>query len=250
MRKTLFTLTLIAMLAPFAAAQNNRIAPAITVRGSAQALSSKPATERLATSNSYYWPFCRRKVCLYYAGDYDSNWIDGSGLFNANDTGDGLDGQVWVGVKPNHDATVTGATFVEFVTAGYTGTNPIPFAVQVGIKPGQAGKTVCSSNASATYKVYGYFGEAPAYRVTIKSLPKSCKLKKNQLYYVNLLPTSSNGYGYLLNLPPDPLNHHGWKNDPDHCYFNSASFGIDYQTCNSQGHFSELQIALTGKQTK
>src|ERR1700722_2837906 len=42
----------------------------------------------------------------------------------------------------------------------------------------------------------------------------------------------------------------GGENDLNDCYFNSAVFGADYVTCNSQGTFPELSIALTGKETK
>jgi hypothetical protein len=79
-------------------------------------------------------------------------------------------------------------------------------------------------------------------------LAKSCKLKKGKVYYVNLLPVSGNGYGYLWNVPPMPPNHEGWKNDPDDCYFNDEGEGLDYVTCDSQGTFSVLDIGLTGKQ--
>ena len=51
--------------------------------------------------------------------------------------------------------TVTGATFNEFFTSGFTLTNPTQFAVQVGIKPGQPGKTICSTSGNAKLKVYG-----------------------------------------------------------------------------------------------
>jgi hypothetical protein len=89
------------------------------------------------------------------------------------------------------------------------------------------------------------------YAISIAQIAKPCKLKHDRLYYVNLLPTSSDGYGYVANVEDKkPLNHYGWKNDLNHCYFNSATFGDDYVTCNSQGPFNELQIAVTGKNTK
>ncbi len=193
-------------------------------------------------------PFCPAGSCLYFAGDYNSNWSGANGEFNADDTSNGLEGQTWVGVKPDRDVTVTGATFVEVLTSGYSVKDPTPFAVQVGIKPGQAGKTICSTSGNATLVEYGYWqGQIPAYAYTIKTLSHSCKLTKGHVYYVNLLPTSGNAYGYVLNVPPNPTNHYGWKNDPDHCYFNGSAFGDNYAPCNSQGNFSELSIALTGK---
>ena len=67
----------------------------------------------------------------------------------------------------------------------------------------------------------------------------------------NLLPTFSNGYGYVVNAQDaKPKNHKGWKNDLNDCFFNGAAFGATYVTCDSQGigstGFSELSIALTG----
>ena len=49
-----------------------------------------------------------------------------------------------------------------------------------------------------------------------------------------------------------PMNHYGWKNDLNHCFFNGTieNEDYDYVTCNSQGAFNELSIALTGKNTK
>jgi hypothetical protein len=197
-------------------------------------------------------PFCPPKTCLYYAGDWESSDSNANGLFNSNDTAAGLEGQVWVGVKPNRNVTVTGATFNEFFTSGFTLTNPTQFAVQVGIKPGQPGKTICSTSGNAKLKVYGE-GDVDViqYSLTVAKFSKSCRLRKDKVYYVNLLPTSSNGYGYVTNVEDKkPKNHYGWRNDLDDCYFNGAAFNADYVTCNSQGAFDELSIALTGKKTK
>jgi hypothetical protein len=192
---------------------------------------------------------------LYYAGDFDSTNSDANGLYNANDVEGKLEGQAWVGVKPDRDVTVTGATFVELMVENGNGLSPIPFAVQVGIKPGQAGKTICSTSGDATYTLLGFVYELPLYSVTVKKLSTSCKLKKGRVYYVNLLPTYTSWYGYAANVEDTkPKNHRGWKNDLNDCYFNGTAFGADYVTCNSQGFgtngFSEFSIALTGKETK
>jgi hypothetical protein len=198
-------------------------------------------------------PFCKGSSCLYYAGDFDSTDSNANGLFNANDSSAGLSGFTWVGVKPTKAATVTGATFNEFFTSGFSGTNPAPFQTQTGITNGAAGKVVCNTSGNATLKVYGEsdFG-LTQYSFTVKKLAKSCKIpaptKKVPSTYVNLQPQSSNGYGYTVNVEDaKPANHHGWKNDLDDCYFNGAAFGVTYNTCNSQGSFDELSIALTGK---
>jgi hypothetical protein len=245
--KRFFAATLIAALGPFGVAQENRTLPPVTMSENAQIAGTHPGAELAMRKGVFYPPFCPPKACLYYAGDFESSYSAGDLLANS-DYGS-IVGQAWVGVKPDRDATVTGATFVEgFPGSGPIGVNPTPFAVQVGIKPGQAGKTVCSTNGNAIYKLYGNGGEAVTYSYTIKKLAKSCKLKKGRVYYVNLLPILSNGFGYVWNVPPMPQNHKGWKNDPNHCYFNGAAFGLDYVTCDSQGPFSVLDIGLTGKE--
>jgi hypothetical protein len=227
MNRVIFRLTLILILVPVAAGQSN--------------VSARPATP----AGTYNVPFCPPTTCLYYAGDYDSANSNALALFNADYTNGSVEGQAWVGVKPNRDVTVTGATFVEFLTSGYIGTNPTPFAVQTGIQPGQAGKTICNTSGNATISLYQ---DDTDYSYTVKKLSRPCKLLKSKVYYVNLLPTSSNGYGAVANVEDArPKNHYGWKNDLNDCYFNSAYYGQDYVTCNSQGPFSELSIALTGK---
>jgi hypothetical protein len=255
MIKTLAALTLIVARVPSAVAQDSNVLPPATLRENAQIVPTQTTTEQVMKEVPGQVPFCPRKTCLYYAGDFDSANSDANGLYNANDVGGKLEGQAWVGVKPDRDATVTGATFVEILVATGGGLSPIPFAVQVGIKPGQAGKTICSSNGDATYTLLGFVYDLPLYSVTVKKLSASCKLKKGRVYYVNLLPTFSNSYGYAANVEDaKPKNHRGWKNDLNDCFFNGTAFGANYVTCNSQGFgtngFSELSIALTGMETK
>jgi hypothetical protein len=245
MSKLLLTLGFSAALVSLAAGQDNRVLPPATMRGSLTA-PARRGTAPTIEKSSYYPPFCPPRSCLYYAGDFETTYSGADGLFNANDEGASLEGQAWVGVKPARDVTVTGVTFVQYFASGFGGTNPTPFAVQVGIKPGQAGTMVCSTSGNATLSAYGEF-DPPTYSYTVKKLSKSCKLKRGTVYYVNLLPTSESSYGYITNVPPKaPPNHHGWKNDLNDCYFNGAAFGVDYGTCDSQGPFTELSIALTG----
>ncbi len=246
MGRMFFALLLTAMFAGSAAGQGNKTLPLVTLTGTnPQLFFANPA--RVASRRAGYVPFCPPGSCLYYAGDFDSNNSNANGLFNADDTGDGLEGLAWVGVRPDRDVTVTGSTFVEILTSEYAGTNPTSFSVQVGIKPGQAGKTICNTSGNATFAIYGN-NQLPTYSYTIKKLGKSCKLRKGEVYYINLWPASSNGYGFVVNLvEAKPQNHYGWKNDLNDCYFNSASYGANYAMCDSEGYFPELSIALTGK---
>jgi hypothetical protein len=243
MIRTVFTLSLIAILSMLAAAQDAGIHGPTT----ASAASAQGAEAGSRSSN--YPPFCPPQDCLYYAGDFDSSYSGANSLFNDNYEDGTSMGQAWVGVKPDYDATVTGATFVELVGDGsFQLDNPTPFAIQVGIKPGQAGKTVCSTKGTATAKVYGNSGDVLSYAITIEKMSSPCKLRKGKLYYVNLLPTTHEGFGYLWNVPPMPQNHRGWSNDRNHCYYNSPQSNYNYADCNELGDFSELSIALTGKQ--
>jgi hypothetical protein len=256
MRNLLLALTSIATLVPLATAQDSSAQPPVTMRENSQVVSNQPGAEPVMRKNSSYEPpFCPPKTCLYYAGDFDSADSNANGLYNENDESAGVVGQAWVGVRPDRDATVTGATFVGYVfNNGQVGVNPTPFEVRVGIKPGQAGTTICSTRGNATVSIYQYNEDYSIYSYTIKKLSKSCKLKKGNVYYVNLLPTYSSGdYAYVVNVEDaKPKNHHGWKNDLNHCYFNSAYYGANYVTCNSLGigshGYSELSIALTGKE--
>jgi len=247
MKTRLFTLALTAILGTFVTAQDNGIQPAGTLEEAAP--SRLPSSVGKATIDHHppsYPPFCLPKNCLYYAGDFDTNYSGANGIINSNYDNGEIVAQVWVGVRPDHDVTVTGATFVELVgDSGIQLVNPTPFAIQVGIKSGQAGETVCSTSGTATATPYGN-SQVLTFAITIKKLSTSCKLKKGKLYYVNLLPTSDDGYGYLWNVPPNPQNHYGWKSDRNHCYYNSPSFGYNYVPCDSRGEFSELSIALTG----
>jgi hypothetical protein len=251
-KKMIFVAAFIVALFSLAVAQDTKSMPPVTaiqvVRGGA--VHASPSVKAPAAPK-----FCKGTTCLYYAGDFDSTASDANGLFNSNDTGGGLDGQTWVGVKPTKAAKVTGVTFNEFFVEAGVGTNPTPFQTQTNITEGNAGKTVCNTTGTATEAVYGEgdFG-LTQYSYTVKKLKKACKIakaSKKTTTYVNLNPTFSDNYGYTVNVQDaKPKNHHGWKNDLNDCFFNGAAFGATYVTCDSQGigstGFAELSIALTG----
>lgn len=256
MTKILFALAFAAMLVSLAAAQG-RVAPPATLRQGQEILPSSNAGAAKGNEDGIPLkadpPFCPRQTCLYYAGDFD--YTEGNGLLNAN-SGTGTVGQVWVGVKPARDAVVTGATFNECMTTGQVGTNPTPFEVRVGIRPGQAGKAVCTTSGTATIAVYEESQGCFQWSYTIKKLTKSCNLRKNAVYFVNLLPTYNDGsFGYVTDVEDKPApNHHGWRNILDASYFNSADFGANYEptwgssgACDGYG-CDLFSIALTGKE--
>ena len=240
MKKTLFALTLVATFGFFAAAQDKVVS----------------VGQGEATINP---PFCPPKTCLYYAGDFNTNDSNANGVYNTDNTQNDLEGAVWVGVKPNRDVTVTGATFNQcFAFNLALGVNPTPFTVQVGIKPGHAGRVVCNTSGNAALAEYNASQLCEQGSYTIKKLSKSCSLKRGTTYYVNLLPIYDNGnYGTLMDVEDaNPVNHRGWKNVIDDSYFNGAGFGANYETtwgrngyCKGYG-CDAFSIALTGTKTK
>ncbi len=253
MRNALFTLALIATLSLFAAAQDNKVPPPLTARENASATSADPDSQPVETMGSSNLPFCPPKTCLYYAGDFDSTDFNANALFNANSVGTGVEAWTFVGVKPPKAVTVTGVTFNQFFTSPFTGTNPTPFQTQINIVPysNNGGTIVCNTSGNATMKQYGEsdFGLVQ-YSYTVKKLAKPCRIQPGSkgATYVNLLPTSSSGYGYVVDVEDaKPKNHRGWNNDTDDCYF-YATQGTGYDPCTTQGMgFDEFSIALTGK---
>ena len=245
-RTFLLVVGTLAIAAPFAAAQDASPSPPVALEGSAATIRRAPLHSHARPST---WEpfFCPPSSCLYYAGDFETSYSHGNSLLDTNDNNGQILGQVWVGVKPERDATVTGATFVVLASKNGVGVNPTPFAIRVGITPGNAGKTVCSTSGNATKTEYQYFDQIWDFAYTIKRLSKPCKLKKGHVYYVNLLPTFTDAITYAINTQPEHApNHHGWKNDLNDCYFNSPNYDDNYVTCDSQGVFAEFSIALTG----
>jgi len=248
MKQMIFLAALVAALFSLASAQNTKALPPVALNPTAIAIPAHPLVAPDSMKPGKYPPFCPKKDCLYYAGDFGSSDSDANGLFNADDTGAGEEGQVWVGVLPTKAASITGSTFNEFLSSGYSGTNPTPFYAATGLSTGNAGKVICNTSGNATITVYGEgdFGFTQ-YSYTIKKLKKACKVqpeKKKAATYINLLPTSADGYGYLVNT--DGQDHVGWPEDPNACFFNGSIFGDDYVACSTQGGFTLMSIALTG----
>jgi hypothetical protein len=265
MNKIIFVVVLTATLGIVAVAQDGRTFPPLTAREnrqppSTESVSESVVSEPVITTISSNLPFCPPKTCLYYAGDFDSANSNANALLNGFVPDSSLGGQVWVGVKPPKTATVTGATFNQLFTTGFIGTNPTPFMTRIDMVNGY-GTLVCNTTGHAVLTRYGEpdFGLIQ-YSYTVKKLKVACKVQAGSkgATYINLLPESSNGYGYLANVEDaKPRNHRGWKNDLNDCYF-AEFFDVgrmppqEFFTCNSQGFgtngFSELSIALTGKQ--
>jgi hypothetical protein len=252
-KKMICVAALVAALFTMASAQDVKTMPpaAISEKVLQQAI---PGQKPIMASDWHVKPaalkFCPKATCLYYAGDFDSNDSNANGLFNANDTGAGESAYFWQGVKPTAAATITGATFNEFFEEEGVGTNPTPFQAQTGITVGKAGKLICNTTGTATEAVYGEadFG-LTQYSYTIKKLKKSCKVAAKKSTYINVEPTFSDNFGYVVNVEDaKPANHKGWKNSIDNNYWNSTTFGDTYiQAWDYDGlSFDLVSIALTG----
>jgi hypothetical protein len=131
---------------------------------------------------------------------------------------------------------------------------------QVGIKPGYAGKTVCSTRGNATFDYYQGSDICYEASYTIAKLSKACKVEKGRVYYVNLLPKydGTDFYAFLADVEDKPApNHYGWKNVIDDSYF-TGDVGRDsvyvptWGTGGACGGIGcdAFSIALTGTEKK
>jgi hypothetical protein len=224
----------------------------------ASAQDAKPLAPRTQDWHSRTLPadlfFCPPKTCLYYSGDFDTKSPNLNGLFDFFNPPVGI-GEVWVGVRPRKNATVTGTAGNYFTTAGGFGINPTPFVVQTGITAGHAGKTVCETSGNAAVEQYGICtGFGNCWNYYISKLKKSCKLKKGKMYFILMQPQYDETLivGYLWDDDGQQANKRGWPEIKDKSYFNSLSFGADYQpTWGSNGACVGIgcdgfSISLTG----
>jgi hypothetical protein len=263
MKNTAITILLAAVaIVSTSVAQNARPLPPASIVAANLARGTTGASEVTALSSHRAAPatklfFCPSKSCLYYAGDWDTTSSSANGLFDFDNPGIGIsDAEVWVGVKPTKNATVTGTSGNYFTNTTAFGINPTPFAVQTGITPGHGGKTVCKTRGNAVLRSYGCVGIGNCENYWIRKLKKSCPLKKGKVYFISMQPQYDDGFsgGYLMDDDGQHANKQGWPEIKDKSYFNSTSFRVNYQpTWGSHGACggigcSGFSISLTGKQ--
>jgi hypothetical protein len=263
MKPILFLIGLLAAAVLTASAQETKPLPPRTIREAiavhgAQSASSEANGGRHPQARPADLFFCPRGKCLYYAGDCDSTSPNSNGLFDFDNPGIGVtDAEVWVGVKPTKNATVSGTSGNYYTNTTGIGINPTPFAVRTGISTGNGGKLVCSTHGNAVVH-YGpqCFVEGNYLNYYIAKLAKACDMKARKTYYIELTPqyNDSRTIGYLFDDDGRHANRRGWPEIKDKSYFNSTSFGVDFQpTWGSQGACggigcSGFSISLTGKQ--
>ena len=253
MKTTRLLPAVLALLVSFTIAQDNRLPPPASLRGTQFDIGPRANLPARAAKSDL--PFCPPKTCLYYAGDFDSNSPAANGLWNIDDMD--FNAETWVGVRPAQSVLLTGVTFNQFLNNSQVGVNPTPFFVSAGVSSGNGGHLVCRTSGNATLTIYGQsdFGFTQ-YSYTIKKLSKACQLRKNKIYFVNLWPIYNDGttIGYVVDMEDSPPpNHRGWKNVLDNSFFWSSYFGVNYQStwgnsgaCNGVG-CDAFSIALTGR---
>jgi hypothetical protein len=263
MKPILFLVGLLAAAVLTTSAQETKPLPPRTIRGAAavpgtQSASLEASGDRRPQARPANLFFCPRGKCLYYSGDCDSTSPNNNGLFDFDNPGINADGEVWVGVKPTKNATVSGTSGNYYTNTTAIGINPTPFAIRTGISTGNGGTLVCSTHGNAVAKGYSgqCFVEGNYLNYYISKLAKACHMKARKTYYIELTPqyNDSSTIGYLMDDDGNHANKQGWPEIADHSYFNSTSFGVDYQptwgsggACGGIG-CSGFSISLTGKQ--
>jgi hypothetical protein len=239
MKPTLLLVGLLAAAVLTASAQDAKPLAPRTIREAVAVPGATATPAVMAPSGQPKTPpanlfFCPPGKCLYYAGDLDCNNPNMNALFDFDNPGIGIsDAEVWVGVKPTKDAMITGASGNYFTNTTGIGINPIPFAVRTGIAPGKGGKIVCSTHGNALFQFYGdSCGLAiNAVNYLVSRLAKACRVKAGKTYYIDLTPqyNDSSTVGYLQDDDGRHLNRRGWPEMFDDSYFNSSSFGVEYE---------------------
>jgi hypothetical protein len=258
------TIAMIVTLSSVAAAQQtHRALPSKTVaglhlvHGAAPSVATSNRTQTAAPTDPVF--FCPKKKCLYYSGDFDTSSPNNNGLFDIENPGIGVtDAEVWVGVKPKKNATVTGVSGTFFFYSLELGINPTPFMIRTNVSAGEGGKLVCNTSGNATLKHYGDTDELAinSGNYYIAKLSRACHLEKGKIYYIFLSPqyNDSSTVGYLADSDGRHLNQRGWPEVTDDSYFNSTSFGAVWEpTWGSSGACggigcSGFSISLTGKE--
>jgi hypothetical protein len=257
MKNAMVVVATVALLVSAAVAQNNRTLPLSIAgnAGSGGALVLVSARAQLSGRPSKPF-FCSLKSCLYYAGDNDTTDPGTNGLFDINNVGSGVWADVWVGVKPTKNATVSGVSGNYYNNATGIGTNPTPFVVRTGVSSGNGGKVVCNTSGNAMFGAYGesWSGlNSDNYR--IKQVKQSCKFRKGKMYFILLEPqyNDTNTVGYLEDDNGLHAHHSGWPEVVDDSFFTWEEPPFYEPTWGQSGVCGGIgcdgfSMSLTGKQ--
>jgi hypothetical protein len=176
-------------------------------------------------------------VAFYYTGTFDGSNANANGLFNANSTVYPVSAQVFVAYEaPTGGTTVADITFYEQVT-GVTDLSGGTYTIETNVVAGVGGTVVKTGNCAAvTATNTGSTGFGfPIYAIDCELAKKdkaTLKLKAGTSYWINVLPTWTNGhYGYLADVEDMPdFTQFGGADEYYNSYFVSppASFNINW----------------------
>jgi hypothetical protein len=248
MKRILIALTALVLISVSASAQRSS-----TVRGN----DPQPAATHSAAVPGACSP------CLWYAGDFDPNNPSAEADFNANDTFDSAENQVWVpfiaapdGNPLHKHVLISAVTFNEMATT--PNTNPpadfdgMSFAFRTGVLSGNGGTLGKHGTCPATVVTYtgvSWVG-LNEYSFTCQLVgTKATKVATGTIYWVNVTPTFTVSTGaYLDNAIDLPeLNQLGWGDDMLNTFINGAYFGLNYTPATSvYSGFEQFSVAIAG----
>jgi hypothetical protein len=186
--------------------------------------------------------------CVWYSGDLDSSNPYADGLFNANATYYGIEGQVWVPMvigsdgDPTHghvriNSVTFNEQFADILACGacdYTGST---YDMRVKVGSGEAGTVKESGTcpqSPAPVPTGNALGAYAEYSFTCLSSTKPhsyfLEVAVGSVYWINVTPTFTGGdYAYLSDVEDVPSrNQLGWSDDFYNSFFYSGYFGYNF----------------------
>jgi len=181
--------------------------------------------------------FC--KPCLWYSGDFNPNNSKANGLTNEKDI---LVSQsaiyVPFRVPKGERWKVTGVFGIELSEIGVIDPAQADWSFSKGVSTGNAGKLIASGTSPATVNVLGCNGgiSINCLGILVKGIHVTLKAGKYWLmvvpYCTNQNDSQCGSARYFLadeEDDPKPLNHVGPKNILDDSFWNSTTFGANFE---------------------
>jgi hypothetical protein len=255
MKATLLVSALIAVVMPFAAAQDNDRLPQASLdreiniprAGGTVAAGRLPDFQTPPT-------FC--KPCLFYAGDFDSDASDANGLANEVDitVSSGATTYTPFIVPKGKTWTVTGLFTVEFMSSTSLDPDIVPYEVRKDIPKsgGNGGHLVCHGKRTATVmdtaicEDFGY----QCYAVIAKNV-KSCRLPSGK-YWLTVVPycmdknTCSDWRAFVTNDDGAMAHRYGPLEPASASFFNSEFFGANWEPSSQQQTSKRFSVGVEG----
>jgi hypothetical protein len=239
-KKVLCCLALVAALIPLvgrsAAAQDVKATPVpsldwiIATRPVPGTLTIQPIRNVPPPQPAYCQP------CLFYGGDFDSSSSNANGLANENtllvpDTTSYIPFNV-----PGGETWVVSGLFTNDLADGYDGIDPAQatWSISSGVSSGNAGTTIASGTASATFAATGRSGFGfNEYTVRVQLTAPGVYLTPGT-YWLSVVPQCTNTGDsncdiaqYFVSNTPE-TNSYGPHEPKGKTFFNSSYFGYDW----------------------